>query len=70
MGRGPGSSKRSSRDEPMWVTIHSYMEARLGISLYSYLFLKIAKTLLSYYHLCFFFNKIKKKMAEQVLPRR
>jgi hypothetical protein len=36
-----------------------YMEAMLGISLYSYLYLKLAKTLcLSYYLLCFLFNKI------------
>jgi hypothetical protein len=26
--------KRSGRDEPMWVTIHMYMEAILGISLF------------------------------------
>jgi hypothetical protein len=51
--------KRSGRDEPMWVAIHMCMEAMLGISLYSYLCLKLAKTLcLSYYPLCFFFNKI------------
>jgi hypothetical protein len=35
------------------------MEATLGTSLYSYLYLKLAKTLcLSYYLLCFLFNKI------------
>jgi hypothetical protein len=35
------------------------MEAMLGISLYSYPYLKLAKTLcLSYYCLCLFFNKI------------
>jgi hypothetical protein len=35
------------------------MEATLGISLYSYLYLKLAKTLcLSYYILSFLFNKI------------
>jgi hypothetical protein len=35
------------------------MEATLGISLYSYLYLKLAKTLrLSYYCLCSLFNKI------------
>jgi hypothetical protein len=51
--------KRSGRDEPMWVAIHMYMEAMLGISLYSYLHLKLAKMLcLSYYPLCFLFNKI------------
>jgi hypothetical protein len=35
------------------------MEATLGISLYSYFYLKLAKMLgLSYYLLCFLFNKI------------
>jgi hypothetical protein len=57
--------KRSGRDEPMWVVIHKCMEAMLGISLYSYLYLKLTKTLcLSYYHLCFLFNN----RAKQVLP--
>jgi hypothetical protein len=52
--------KRSGRDEPMWVAIHKCIEAMLGISLYSYLYLKLPKTLcLSYYLLCFFFNKIR-----------
>jgi hypothetical protein len=37
--------KRTGRDEPMWVAIHKCMEAMLGISLYSYLYLKLAKTL-------------------------
>jgi hypothetical protein len=51
--------KRSGRDEPMWIVTHLYMEAMLGISLYSYLYLKLAKTpCLSYYPLCFLFNKI------------
>jgi hypothetical protein len=36
-------AKRSGRDEPMWVAIHMYTEATLGISLYSYLYLKQAK---------------------------
>jgi hypothetical protein len=51
--------KRSGRDEPMWVVIHMSMEAMLGISLYSYPYLKLAKTLcVSYYCLCPLFNKI------------
>jgi hypothetical protein len=51
--------KRSVRDESMWVVTHMCMEAMLGISLYSYLYLKLAKTLhLSSYFLCFLFNKI------------
>jgi hypothetical protein len=51
--------KRTDRDETMWITIHKCMEATLEISLYSYLYLKLAKTLsLSHYLLCFLFNKI------------
>jgi hypothetical protein len=50
------------RDEPMWIAIHMCMEAMLGISLYSYLYLKLAKTLcLSYFLLCFLFNKIREE---------
>jgi hypothetical protein len=37
--------KRLGRNEPVWVAIHKCMEAMLGISLYSYLYLKLAKTL-------------------------
>jgi hypothetical protein len=54
--------KRSGRDEPMWIAIHKCMEAMLGISLYSYLHLKLAKTLcLSYYLLCYLFNNIREE---------
>jgi hypothetical protein len=54
--------KRFGRDEPMWVAIHKCTEAILGISPYSYLYLKLAKTLcLSYYRLCFLFNKIREE---------
>jgi hypothetical protein len=43
------------------------MEAMIGISLYSYPYLKQAKMLcLSYYCLCLLFNKLEKR-AEQVL---
>jgi hypothetical protein len=43
---------RRSKNETMWAAI-------LGISLYSYLYFKLAKMLcLSYYLLCFLFNKI------------
>jgi hypothetical protein len=52
----------SDRDEPMWFVIHMCMKAVLGISLYSYPYLKLAKTpCLSYYLLCFLFNKIGEK---------
>jgi hypothetical protein len=51
--------KRSDRDEPVWVVIHIYTEVMLGISLYNYPHLKLAKTLcLSYYCLCLLSNKI------------
>jgi hypothetical protein len=51
--------KRSGRDEPMWVVLHMCMESMIGISLYNYLHLKLAKTLcFSFYPSCFFFNKI------------
>jgi hypothetical protein len=43
----------------MWVLIHKCMEAMTGISLYSHLYPKLAKTLyLSHYLLHFLFNKI------------
>jgi hypothetical protein len=60
--------KRSESDESIQVVIHMCMEAMLGISLYSYPYLKLAKMLyLSYYCLCLLFNKIGEE-AEQVLP--
>jgi hypothetical protein len=37
------------------------METTQGISMYSYLYLKPAKMLCIYYHLCFIFNKIQKQ---------
>jgi hypothetical protein len=50
---------RSGRDEPICVVIYMGTEAMLGISLYSYRHLKLAKILcLSYYHLCLLFNKL------------
>jgi hypothetical protein len=43
------------------------MEAMLGISLHSYLYLKLAKMLcFPYYLLCFLFKKLEKRV-EQVL---
>jgi hypothetical protein len=50
--------KRSGRNEPMWVAIHKCMEAMLRISLYGFLYPKLAKLSLSYHLLCFLFNKI------------
>jgi hypothetical protein len=54
--------KRSGREEPIWVVIHMCMEVMQRISLYSYLYIKLAIMLyLSYYLLCFLFNKIGKE---------
>jgi hypothetical protein len=60
--------KRSGRNEPISAVIYMCMEAMLGISLYSYLYLKLAKTTgLSYYLFAFSSTKLEKR-AEQVLP--
>jgi hypothetical protein len=62
---------RSGRDEPMWIVIHICMEATLGIFLYCYLYLKSAKMLcLSYYLLCFLFNKLEKRENRFCLDAR
>jgi hypothetical protein len=59
MGRGPGNS------EEVWGAMHECMKAMLGISLYSYLYPKVAKIIcLSYYLLCFLFTKLEKKWME------
>jgi hypothetical protein len=63
--------KRCGRDEPVWIVVHMPMKVMLGISLYSNLYLKLAKVLcLSYYLFCFLFKKMGDKEAEQVLPGR
>jgi hypothetical protein len=62
MGRGPKVVRRSGRDKLVWVVIHMCMEAMLGISLCSYFYFKLAKTLcFSYYLLCLLFNKIREQ---------
>jgi hypothetical protein len=53
--------KRSGKDEPIWAVIHMYMEAILGISLYNYPYLKLAKMLFVLLSLCLLFNKIGKE---------
>jgi hypothetical protein len=45
--------KRSGRDEPILVAIHIWMITKLGISLYTYLFLKLAKMLYVFVSLMF-----------------
>jgi hypothetical protein len=67
MERGLGSIKRLGRDEPMWIAIHKCMEAMLGISLYSYLYLKLAKTPYFFLIMSYVFSSTKSKRAEQVL---
>jgi hypothetical protein len=55
---------RSCREEPMWVAIHMGMEAMLGISLYSNLYLKLAKMLCLFYFLCFLFKKNQRTIGQ------
>jgi hypothetical protein len=59
--------KRSGRDESVQVAIHMCMEAMLGISLYTHLYLQLEKChvfLIS----CYVFSSTKlEKRAEQVL---
>jgi hypothetical protein len=62
--------KRSGRDEPVWVAVHKCLEAMLGISLYTYLYLKLAKILCLSFISCVFSSTKSKKRAEQVLPGR
>jgi hypothetical protein len=51
--------KRSGKAKPMWVVIHICMVTTLGISLYSYFYLKLAKKLcFSYYLSGLLFNNI------------
>jgi hypothetical protein len=50
--------KRTRSDEQIGVVIHIFMETTLGISLCSYLYLKLAKmSCFFFYLLCFFFHK-------------
>jgi hypothetical protein len=51
----------------MWVAIHKCMEATLGISLYSYLYFKLAKCYVCLISYVFSSTKLEKR-AEQVLP--
>jgi hypothetical protein len=61
--------KRSGRDEPMWITKHMCMDAKLGISVYSYLYLKLAKILcLSFMSYASSSTKLENKRVEQILP--
>jgi hypothetical protein len=68
MGEDQEVVKRSGRDEPMWVATHKCIEARLGIFLYSYLYLKLAKTYV-FFIIFYGFSSTKSvsMRAEQVL---
>jgi hypothetical protein len=59
--------KRSDRDESIRVVIHMCMVAMLEISLNSYLYLKLAKTLCVLIIACVFSSTKLEKRAEQVL---
>jgi hypothetical protein len=62
--------KRSGRDEPIWVVIHMCLEAMIGISLYSYFYIKLEKKCYVFLIISYILSSIKseKKRAEQVLP--
>jgi hypothetical protein len=60
--------KRFGRDEPMWTVIHKCMEATLGVSLYSYFYLKLVKTLFLFILYIFSSTKLENKRAKQALP--
>jgi hypothetical protein len=47
IGRGLGRSKRTRRDESVGVVIHTCMETTQGNSLFSCLYRKLGKTLIS-----------------------
>jgi hypothetical protein len=60
--------KKSVRDESTWVVTPLYMEAMLGISLYSYPYLNKQKCFV-FLIIAFVFSSTKlEKSAEQVLP--
>jgi hypothetical protein len=61
--------KRSGRDEPMWVAIHMCTEAMQGISLYSYLYLELAKFVSFLFSLMFSLNKIEEQEG-RISPAR
>jgi hypothetical protein len=61
--------KRSGRDKPIQVAIHMCMEAMLGISLYSYLYLQRAKMVcLPYYFLFSLQQKSENKRQNRFCP--
>jgi hypothetical protein len=60
--------KRAGRDEPMWVVIHKCMESTLGMFLYSYLYLKLAKHYVFLISYIYSSTKLENKRLEQVLP--
>jgi hypothetical protein len=63
-----GGVKRTGRDEPVGVVIHVYMETTQGISLCSYLYLKLAKMpCFSFMFYAFSTTNLANKRVEQVL---
>jgi hypothetical protein len=62
--------KMSVKDESTWVVTHLYMEAMLGISLYSYPYINMQKCFV-FLNIAYVFSSIKLEIrAEQVLPGR
>jgi hypothetical protein len=67
MERGLGNNEEVT-DEPIWVVIHKCVEATLGISLYTYLYLKLAKMSYLLYFIYFSSTKLENKREEEFLP--
>jgi hypothetical protein len=68
MGMWPGSSEESGRDEPIRIILHMYMEAMLGISLYSNHYLKLQMRYVFLIFAYVFSSTKLEKRVEQVLP--
>jgi hypothetical protein len=55
----------------MWIVMHRCMDATVGLSLYSYLYFKLAKALcLSSFLLCFLYYKIGKQEGRKGSARK
>jgi hypothetical protein len=56
-----GRSEETGRDKPIGVVMYMYMETSQGISLCSYLYLKLAKPAMFLILFCFLFYKIREQ---------
>jgi hypothetical protein len=59
--------KKSGRDEPIRFVKQIFVVPTLGISLYSYLYLELAKTVCFSYYLLFSLQNLENRRVERVL---